>query len=175
MPDAIIPKNERTYYNNYLKKVIKESVGEKLSVYAIMVSKEVGHHISESKLSKDFKALNIKRVKEGDRWIYKEIIPVVSDEYSVEFYNYICKKPLILRNLECLHIPVIIGSETLVCKKIINHFGRKNKNIFCIPGYACVCVFNKRKTQSSETEPKQNILEEIKEITTAIYKEKCKK
>lgn len=94
-----------------------------------MVSKEVGHHISESKLSKDFKALNIKRVKEGDRWIYKEIIPVVSDEYSVEFYNYICKKPLILHNLECLHIPVIIGSETLVCKKIINHFGRK-KRIF---------------------------------------------
>lgn len=173
MPNPIIPIKEKSNYNEYLKKIIKQRYGLKLSRYAELVSDEFSYTISESKLSKDFKALNIKRVKEDNVWVYKEIIPDIVDEYSVEFYNYIKRKPYRIRNLECLNIPVHIGSETLVCEKIIHHF--KSKSIFCVPGYGCVCIFSKKKKRVDDVEETHcDILEEISLIMTKIYNKSIK-
>ena len=173
MPKPIIQTNEKSHYNAYLKEIIKKRYGLKLSNYAELVSNEFSYKISESKLSKDFKALNIKRVKEDNVWVYKEIIPDIVDEYSVEFYNYIKRKPFRIRNLECLNIPVHRGSETLVCEKIVHHF--KAKNIFCIPGYGCVCIFGRKKKRDENAEETHfDILEKICSVMTEIYNKSTK-
>ena len=128
-------------YHQLIFDCIREAPEKQLKHLHIEIQKNLDIKFSISKLSKDFAALNIKRIKEDGRWIYKYIKPSVVDEFPIEFKNYIEQKPTThSSNLSALKIKVILGSESIVCITILDKYG--NKNIICIPAYSSVCILS---------------------------------
>lgn len=173
-------KKEETEYLQGLRDMVKEHPNLLLKEYLDYLPANAPK-ISEGTLSKDFKKANIFRKKElvsySDKeetkaeecWIYKHIVPDELDEFPVEFHNYMTAKPRIMKNLVCLKIPVNIGSEEVVCKKIIKTF--KSGGIICIPAYGCVCILSQKSKHNKEGEENESKskLEQIKEILDKIY------
>lgn len=105
------------------------------------IQNDLSIKFSISKLSKDFDKLNIKRLKEDGRWIYRYIEPSIADELPIEFKNYIKQKPVThSTNLKALKIRVVEGSESIVCKSIVDKYG--GRNIICIPAYLSICILS---------------------------------
>lgn len=161
MAKPIMNDKDRKKYDRYLLEIIKEKYAlSQQEYYNIVKEAFPAYKFSISKFRSDFKRLNIKRVKEDDRMVYKHVKPEEKSDMPVEFSMYIRSKPVHWNNFYCLKLRVSEGTESIICKKLFEKYS--TTNAIYVPAYQSVCVIS----------PKLNVITTIKKDISSLLTEK---
>lgn len=142
-------------YSKFLLQMIKDHYGLLQKEYISHIKEEFGESISSSKLSRDFRKYNIKRIKEDDRWVYKYVDPDSEPQPKsyVDISGLLTDKYKILKQLKLIKIFTHENCEKRLCHILEEEYGMDK--LLYIPAYKCVAVI------CSSTE-------KLKEITTDL-------
>lgn len=137
---AIFEGKEKEKYIKFLKSMIKDNYGLELKEYVPLISKEFNKEISQSKLSRDFKDNNIRRVKEKGKHVYKYIDP--STEPQIDRYEDIIglvkEAPRAIKKRKAIKIFTHDNCERRLCQQLAERYGMDN--LVYIPAYKCAFV-----------------------------------
>lgn len=137
---AIFEGKEKEKYIKFLKSMIKDNYGLELKGYLTVIHDELKKEISQSKLSRDFKDNNIRRVKENDKYVYKYIDP--STEPQIDRYEDIIglvkEAPRAIKKRKAIKIYTHDNCERRLCQQLAERYGMDN--LVYIPAYKCAFV-----------------------------------